>query len=127
MGGITMVQFNLDEFLKDRRRKVVTRSGLPVQIKGIYFSNPSYPVKAEINNLYTRDFTENGLYQIDSETEYDLFFATEKHVGWINTFRGPSYELYIRDFRIFRSKEDAEESAKTYRVYVKPIRIEWED
>ena len=43
-----MKPFSLDEFLADRKREVVTRDGLPVLIKNVYFSNPSYPVEAAI-------------------------------------------------------------------------------
>ena len=36
-------------------------------------------------------------------------------------------EPFIGDMRIFRSKEEAEESAKNDRIYVKSIKIEWEE
>ena len=85
-----MKPFSLDEFLADHKREVVTRDGLPVLIKNVYFSNPSYPVEAAIktaiNNYQTSNFTANGLYEIGKETKYDLFFAMEKHEGWVNIF-----------------------------------------
>lgn len=128
---MSMKSFSLDEFLADRKREVVTRDGLPVLIKNVYFSNPSYPVEAAIktaiNNYQTSNFTANGLYEIGKETKYDLFFATEKREGWINVFKYNFGEPFIGDMHIFRSKEEAEESAKNDRTYVKSIKIEWEE
>ena len=126
-----MKSFSLDEFLADRKREVVTRDGLPVLIKNVYFSNPGYPVEAAIkiavNNYHTCNFTGNGLYEIGKETKYDLFFVAEKREGWINVFKYNFGEPFIGDMRIFRSKEEAEESAKNDRTYVKSIKIEWEE
>lgn len=34
MGGIIMIQFNLEEYLKNPKRKVVTRDGRDVKISG---------------------------------------------------------------------------------------------
>ena len=66
-----MKPFSLDEFLADRKREVITRDGLPVLIKNVYFSNPSYPVEAAIkiavNDYHTCNFTGNGLYEIGKE------------------------------------------------------------
>ena len=126
-----MKSFSLDEFLADRKREVVTRDGLSVLIKNVYFSNPGYPVEAAIkiavNNYHTCNFTGNDLYEIGKETKYDLFFVTEKREGWINVLKYNFGESFIGGMRIFRSKEEVEESAKNDRTYVKSIKIEWEE
>ena len=116
-----MKQFNLDEFLKNRIG-VVTRNGLPVRIEGIYFSNPEYPVKDVVDNHYTKDFTADGLLRIGEETEYDLFFAFEKHEGWMNIYQD---DVGYFGKHIFQRKEDAEMTACSNRIAL--AKVEWEE
>lgn len=132
-----MKQFNLEEYLKNPSRKVVTRIGSPAKIHCTNFNSPQ-PVVAEIEDLgYSTTFFENGRYSRLADSSHDLFFADletpdasetpEIHVGWINLYRGALCELYIKDFRTFESKEDAEKNAKNDRDYVKSVKIKWEE
>ena len=132
-----MEQFDLEEYLKNPSRKVVTRIGSPVKIHCTNFNSPQ-PVVAEIENLgYSTTFFENGRYSRLADSSHDLFFADsetpdtpetpEIHVGWINLYRGTFCELYIKDFRTFESKEDAEKNAKNDRNYAKSVKIKWEE
>lgn len=78
-----MVQFNLEEYLKNPNRKVVTRNGLNVRIL-CTDRNSIYPIVALIgNNCHINTYLENGK---DSSNliNLDLFFAPEKHEGWVN-------------------------------------------
>ena len=81
-----MKQFNLEEYLKNPSRKVVTRDGRNVRIictnaKG------GYPVVVLIEEQYSNresiyTFTKNGNWSISGEESInDLFFAPEKHEG----------------------------------------------
>lgn len=81
-----MKQFNLQEYLANPSRQVVTRDGKNVRIICTDFDNPNYPVIGEINgNKWPCSFTTNGLVVKDVVAHLsDLFFAPTKHEGWIN-------------------------------------------
>ena len=120
-----MKQFNLDEYLQNPSRKVVTRDGRKVRIvctdkKG------ACPIVA----LVTRDdgvaeetvtYTKNGKFFKDTSYNCDLFFAPEKHEGWVNVYRDlESDELYCGYVH------DSEEEAKK-RSGIATVKIEWEE
>lgn len=86
-----MKQFNLEEYLKNPDRKIVTRDGrkvriictdriserFPVENQGIY------PIIALVDGKYREDimsYTENGLLFYDSEEKEDLFFEPKQKV-----------------------------------------------
>ena len=120
-----MKQFNLEEYLKNPSRKVITRSGLSVLIKGIYFSNPNYPVEATINNQLTSNFTAIGLSQLDRETEYDLFFESEKPDGGIHLYQGT--RGIVETGAVPHSDEEAQKQTEKIRHYLTTIKIEWKE
>lgn len=126
-----MKQFNLEEYLKNTERKVVTRDGRNVRIictdaKG------GYPVVVLIEEQYSNresiyTFTKNGCWSIsDIENINDLFFAPEKHEGWLNIYRSES-GFYLRG-NPYKSKEEADEVAKAnYKNFCTTVKIEWEE
>ena len=123
-----MKPFSLEEYLKNPERKVVTRDGKNVRIICTDFDNPNYPVIGEINgNKWPCSFTTNGLLIKDEvEQPSDLFFAPEKHEGWLNIYRGES-GFYLRG-NPYKSKEKAEEVAKAnYKTFCTTVKIEWEE
>ena len=125
-----MKQFSLEEYLKNPSKKVVTRDGRSARIRCTDRIDPYFPIVALISTESGEDivaYTSNGLHWLGAKTDYDLFFAPEKHEGWINLFRGSLCELHIGDFRIFESKEDAEKNGKNKRDYAKSVKIEWEE
>ena len=85
-----MKQFSLDEYLKNPNKKVVTRSGIPVKIHCTNFVTTHKPVIAEIvGRGYSQSFTKEGRFYEDTyESSEDLFFAPEKHEGWVNVWEG---------------------------------------
>ena len=116
-----MKPFSLEEYLKNPNRKVVTRMGTPVRIICTDFNNKIYPVVGEIQGVFTPEpFTKDGAYRELVCTDYDLFFATEKHEGWINLFK--DYDSKYVGYKIFESKEEAEKVGSTA-----TIKIEWEE
>ena len=123
-----MKQFNLEEYLKNPSRKVVTRDGREVRIVCTDMLG-AYPVigLAKTDKVETALFyTDTG--RIDSEvpTEYDLFFAPDKHEGWLNIYRSES-GFYLRG-NPYKSKEEAEEVAKAnYKTFCITVKIEWEE
>lgn len=128
-----MEQFSLQEYLKNPSRKVVTGDGRKVKI--LCTNRKSiYPIVALVENHDSDNesvcsYREDGLYSMFSQSEENnLFFAPEKHVGWINIRRSDSNRYYIGQTKLYNSKEEADEVAKINdSTFIKTLRIEWED
>ena len=126
-----MKPFNLDEYLKNPSRKVVTRDGDNVRII-CTDARGDYPVIALVEKpneasdiLYT--YTKKGYFYVtETLCPFDLFFVTQKHEGWVNICKGTIDDYYVGDSRVFESKEDAEEAGKEWSSYM-PAKIEWEE
>lgn len=120
-----MKPFNLEEYLKNPSRKVVTRDGRSVKIHcANYLGN--HPVIAEVeNSLYSTSFNAEGRYVDIDESPRDLFFAPEKHEGWVNIYK--NLEGFIVPSRIYQTKEDAEKRGNAHDCYVVTAKIEWEE
>ena len=117
-----MKQFSLEEYLKDPSRKVVTRTGIPVKIHCTNFVTCK-PVIAEIDGRgYSQSFTKEGRYFGDTDESSEvLFFAPEKHEGWVNVYRDlGSGELYCG--YVYDSEEEAKK-----RGGIATVKIEWEE
>ena len=123
-----MRQFSLEEYLKNPSRKVITRDGQSVKIYCTNFdSNSGQLIVAEIEGSgYSTTFFKNGKFFKSEETPLDLFFATEKHEGWINLYKNKDGISWISP-NYFKSKEEAEEEGKEYTCNVTTIKIEWEE
>ena len=122
-----MKQFNLAEYLKNPERKIVTRGGYPATIVSTTFHQENYPVVAEIcfssyDKKQSYSFTANGLFLDSSEDSRDLFFAPEKHEGWVNIYPGP-----ITGVQIYKTEEDAKHCANVDAKVIATIKIEWEE
>ena len=121
-----MKRFNLEEYLANPNKKVVTRSGKNVTIHCTNYQW-SFPIIAEIEGLdASMAFNIDGVYGLIPGSNYDLFFAPEKHEGWINIFKN-LYDNYIGQSRIFESKEAAEKYGKDCKSYIATVKIEWEE
>lgn len=122
-----MKQFNLAEYLKNPERKIITREGYPATIVSTTFHQENYPVVAEVcfssyDKKQSYSFTANGSFLDSSEDPRDLFFAPEKHEGWINIYKVRSY--YV-DSVIYPSEEAAKTAADADDIVT--IKIEWEE
>lgn len=133
-----MKQFNLEEYLKNPSRKVVTRNGRNVRIlctdaKGDYpivTLMETFDGSIEFVNKFKKDghFLDND----DNDSNLDLFFAPEKHEGWINIFRNFGGNNYLGDCsviksKVYESKENAEKEGNKCLGYITTIKIEWEE
>lgn len=116
-----MKQFNLEEYLKNPSRKVVTRDGRSVKIHcANYLGN--HPVIAEVeNSLYSTSFNAEGRYVDIDESPRDLFFAPEKHEGWVNVCKSQFYKCGL----IHNSEEEARRSRGLDAIAT--VKIEWEE
>ena len=122
-----MKPFSLEEYLENPERKVVTRDGRPVRIictdrKG------ATPIIALVNDGLSEElghaFYSDGKIFSDEDNELDLFFAPEKHEGWINIYADINDNSHPGN-HIFESKEEAEEEGEKGSGYVTTIKIEW--
>lgn len=88
-----MKPFSLEEYLKNPDKKVVTRDGRKVTRFLCTDAKSTLPLIALIEAtpgstmecLCT--FTKDGRFFIDEPSSNDLFFASEKHEGWINIYK----------------------------------------
>ena len=119
-----MKQFSLEEYLKNPSRKVVTRDGRSVKIHCTnYYANQA--IIAEIEGLgVSYAFDIDGTFSYGNSPN-DLFFATEKHEGWVNVFNNNCSDCV--GTRIFKSKEDAEDVGEICNDYITTVKIEWEE
>ena len=84
-----MEKFNLEKYLANPSRKVVTRDGSRARIICTDRRDLSYPIIALIETssggeiAYT--YTKGGRHCTACTGIFDLFFAPEKHEGYINS------------------------------------------
>ena len=80
-----MKQFNLEEYFKNPKRKVITRDGRNVRIVCTDMIGTSYPILVVCRVNPTHDcyysYTLNGKHNLGVDSRLDLFFAPEKHEG----------------------------------------------
>ena len=121
-----MKPFNLDEYLKNPDRHIVTRKGIDAKIICTDGSNKTYPIFALIQNGEGKDvlsFTNEGINTEGYESSFDLFFAPEKHEGWINLYKsGNGGSLGTN---IWQTEEEAKKWVGAA-DYATTIKIEWE-
>ena len=125
-----MKQFNLKEYLKDPNKKVVTRDGRNVRIICTDRQGGDRPI---LILCFESDGIErcfscfpNGRRYVDIDSCMDLFFAPEKHEGWVNLY-DHSEGTYLGS--VYSSKEVAEAMGKKCGLqhYITTIKIEWEE
>ena len=118
-----MKPFTLEEYRNNPKRKIVTRDGRNAKIICTNFLS-NKPIIAEIEeDGYSLSYDENGRNN-NFSTPCDLFFAPEKHEGWINIYKWGDDYRYTGD--VFSSKEKALKSVKGCDG-VATVKIEWEE
>ena len=127
-----MKQFNLEKYLANPSRKVVTRNGRNVRIVCTDMKYKDYPILAleeipDDNSEYVYAFTKDGNYLIDDLSIHDLFFAPEKHEGWVNLYKWANKDCAYYIGSMYNSKAEAENKRDTSDNYVTTIKIELEE
>ena len=128
-----MKPFNLEEYLANPNRKIITRDGKNVKIIGTDVKG-KYPIVAAVEieneNGFTEEvvksYTKDGRYLKGETNEKDLFFATEKHEGWVNIFENPNNNVFIGS-TAYKTKESAKRRGKGNKFYITTTKIEWEE
>ena len=125
-----MEQFSLEKYLANPSRKGVTREGCPVRIlctdKKSYNEQIVGLIMGDNGMEFISTWTQQGKSFFNTDTPNDLFFALEKHIGWINVYRN-SDSGYTYAGAVYDSKEDAEKRKVIDENYVTTIKIEWEE
>ena len=129
---INMKRFNLDEYLKNPERKVITGDGRNVRILCTDRRNIKWSIVALVEDDDKQDdirtFTKDGNWSIaGDETPFDLFFAPERHEGWVNIYVDTKDNSYTSGICIYETKEEAEKNRRGYPSCIKTIKIEWEE
>ena len=123
-----MKPFNLEEYLANPNKKLVTRDGSKARII-CTDAKTEYPVIALVersSGAYEEaiSYTRGGHYlSYESSRANDLFFAPEKHEGWINLYKDTA-GIYVPS-QIYKTKESAE--ASSCMTCIATVKIEWEE
>ena len=126
-----MKAFSLKEYLKNPEKKVITRDGRGVRIRCTDRRGCDCPIVALVETSTGKaenilSYREDGKWSpvggplVDSNL--DLFFAPEKHEGWVNVYVGP-----ITGVIVYKSEEDAKHGANADAKIIATIKIEWEE
>ena len=128
-----MKQFNLEEYLKNPSKKVVTRDGRYVKIHCTNFASDQPIIATMGDEEYSYSFSKDGRFMRGMyKSCHDLFFAPERHEGWVNIYKAevPRNTLGCMVTRYVGSSIwPTEEAAKTAADAddIVTIKIEWEE
>lgn len=128
-----MKQFNLEEYLKNPNREVVTRSGKPVRIICTdRKTNIDFPVIALVMNNegeeYAENYRKNGSWSWSgSQHSMDLLFAPIKKEGWVNIYRGNVGDVIDVTAHPFKTEDEARLASNGDDSCIATIKIEWEE
>ena len=123
-----MKRFNLEEYLANPTRKIVTREGKPARIICTDAKFEKYQVLALITKNDGQEMLAtletSGKFRSGYNSHLDLFFAPEKHEGWINLYKsGIGWSLGAS---IWQTEEEAKKWVGAA-DYATTIKIEWEE
>ena len=126
-----MKQFNLQEFFAHPERKVVTRDGRKVRIvctdrAGLNVKPVVALITLPNGDEVIKTFWDNCIETAGSEDENDLFFAPEKHEGWIIINKWPDGERDTNGI-IYDTELDIPDIPPVGGKRVATIKIEWEE
>lgn len=127
-----MKQFSLEEYLANPSKKVVTRDGRSVKIHCTNYTRAQNIIAQIEGNDYSASFHKDGIFINGEESNCDLFFAPEKHEGWVNIYKaGVQKETlgclvtHYMGSCIWPTKEAAKTAADADDIVT--IKIEWEE
>ena len=125
-----MKEFSLEEYLKNPNREVVTRNGRKVRILCTDRKGDT-PIIALVYNAnegqeYCYAFYSDGKFFRNGNDELDLFFAPEKHEGWIIINKWPNGERDTNGI-IYSTELDIPNKPQVGTHRVATVKIEWEE
>ena len=120
-----MKEFNLEEYLKDPSRKVVTMNGDSVRIICTDRLG-EFPIIGLVRTDKVEKVTSymnNGHVLRDVPSEGDLFFAPERKEGWVNVYRQDDRQLCGN---VYNTESEAKLHSRSS-GYLATAKIEWEE
>lgn len=126
-----MKQFNLQEYLANPNRQVVTREGQKVRIVCTDRAGlNTKPIVALITlpngDEVINTFWEDGIETAGSEDKNDLFFVPEKHTDYINLYRN-EFGYFLGGGEYSTEDEAKKVAARAVDTYITTIKAEWEE
>ena len=124
-----MKQSDLQEYLKNPDREIVTRAGCKVRILCTDRNHPTRPIiaLAQIDggeNIYS--YRKDGSWLNYTPSPSDLFFAPERKTGWMNVCKyGDDKQFSLVGGVIHPTREQALTERPDY--VVDTIQIKWEE
>ena len=126
-----MEQFSSEKYLANPSRKVVTRDGKNVRI---LCTDRKLDSKEVVGLTMNNDGTEGllswskqGKSLSLNDSSLDLFFAPEKHEGWVNLYKLANKDCAYYTGGVFNSKAEAENKRDMSDLYVATIKFDWEE
>ena len=126
-----MKQFNLEEYLKNPDRQIITKDGRNVRII-CTDARGNFPIIALVEtdngNETVLRLKENGRFYNDTENSSDLFFATKKKNGWVNIYEADGKEKLRTSCRVYKTLDKALKEKEAHcddEYYLKTIKISW--
>ena len=124
-----MKPFNLEEYLANPSRKIVTRKGKDARIictdrRDLYLPIVALVSEGTREGENVRYYTKDGQFYVTCSSDLDLFFAPEKHDGWVNVYKsGNGWSLGAN---IWQTEAGAKKwvGAPDHTITIK---IEWEE
>lgn len=120
-----MEQFNLEEYLKNPSRKVVTMNGDSVRIicTDRLGEFPVIGLVRTDNVENVTSYLNSGRAYREVPSECDLFFAPEKKEGWVNVYRQDNRQLCGN---VYNTESEAKLHSRSS-GYLATAKIEWEE
>ena len=123
-----MIPFNLEEYLKNPSRKIITRGGRKIKRVLCTDARGPYPVivlmeRPDIIADEAHSYTKDGKFYKGSSSIEDLFFASEKYERWVNLYKDNNSIYASMD--TFKTKEEAE--ALSCSSCIATVKVEWEE
>lgn len=120
-----MEQFNLEEYLKNPSRKVVTMNGDSVRIicTDRLGEFPVIGLVRTDNVENVTSYLNSGRAYREVPSECDLFFAPEKKEGWVNVYRQDNRQLCGN---VYNTESEAKLHSRSS-GYLSTVKIEWEE
>ena len=125
-----MRPFNLEEYLKNPSREIVTRGGRKIKRVLCTDARGPYPVivlmeRPDIIADEAHSYTKDGKFCSGEIHPFDLFFAPEKHEGWINIYKNK--EGYYPGRFFCSTKEEAVNLRCIDAECITTVKVEWEE
>lgn len=126
-----MKRFDLEEYLENPNRKVITRDGRNVRIICTDKRKDDYPILAlcsmDNGSEHCYSYLPNGKRYLIEDSSVDLFFATEKHEGWINLAIDSSGEIFVATNHPHKDEKTAKLAVSNKSNVVATCKITWEE